>query len=83
MSTKTQYERFALGPKVILPVEEGLRALTLEPCHIIKLKVMAIAMARINLLMRRDKNKNMPEMKTGDLAKRYTKHGAYCLEPML
>lgn len=42
-----------LGSQVSLPVEEWLLALTMQPGDIVELKVMSIAMARINLPTKR------------------------------
>jgi hypothetical protein len=59
---KVNLQDLVLVP-TILPVEERLFTLTLKPINIINLKIMAIAMAGINLLRRRDKTKNMQQMK--------------------
>lgn len=39
-----------MGSVEKLPIEEGLSALTMKPFSIVELKIMAIAMPRINLL---------------------------------
>lgn len=36
----------------ILPIEEGLFAITMKPFDVVKLKIMTIAMSRIDLFMR-------------------------------
>lgn len=47
-----------------LPIEEGLFALTMQPFDVVKLKVMAIAMSRIDLFARTNR-KNYEKIRQG------------------
>lgn len=71
---------------VVLPIEERLLAITVEPSSIVKLKVMAISMPGVNLL-NSIRNYSLLRAQLGETHGKLwllsLKIGSYSLEPML